>query len=135
VNLDPAAYAAADLPPDKSALIVFYCSNPWCRKAPNAGRRAAGLGYTNVAGIQGWGRAGCRWRAGGSRSAAPALRAPPSFGRQSAAGGIPKQAFAHPNPLDLCDLGKLHPPALRMYCRKLRLFARPFEVYARSFDV
>jgi rhodanese-related sulfurtransferase len=58
VNLDPAAYAAADLPPDKAALVVFYCSNPWCRKAPNAARRATGLGYTDVkvmsAGMQGW---------------------------------------------------------------------------------
>jgi rhodanese-related sulfurtransferase len=62
VNLDPIAYAPTDLPPDKAALVVFYCSNPWCRKAPNAARRATGLGYTNVkvmsAGIQGWVGAG-----------------------------------------------------------------------------
>jgi rhodanese-related sulfurtransferase len=62
VNLDPLAYAAADLPADKSALLVFYCSNPLCRKAPNAARRARALGWTNVkvmsAGIQGWLRAG-----------------------------------------------------------------------------
>jgi rhodanese-related sulfurtransferase len=58
VNLDPVAYAADRLPADKGALVVFYCSNPWCRKAPNAARRARSLGHTNVrvmsAGIQGW---------------------------------------------------------------------------------
>lgn len=58
VNLDPAAYDAGDLPADKGALLVFYCSNPWCRKAPGAARRAGSLGYRNVrvmsAGIQGW---------------------------------------------------------------------------------
>ena len=58
VNLDPVAYGAADLPSDRSALLVFYCSNPWCRKAPNAARRAGSLGYTDVrvmsAGISGW---------------------------------------------------------------------------------
>ena len=58
VHLDPLAYAATDLPADKNALLVFYCSNTWCRKAPNAARRATSLGHTNVkvmsAGIQGW---------------------------------------------------------------------------------
>jgi rhodanese-related sulfurtransferase len=58
VNLDPAAYDTAGLPADKNALLVFYCSNPWCRKAPNAARRANSLGYVNVrvmsAGIKGW---------------------------------------------------------------------------------
>jgi rhodanese-related sulfurtransferase len=58
LNLDPAAYGTGDLPPDRDALLVFYCSNPWCRKAPNAARRASALGYRNVqvmsAGIRGW---------------------------------------------------------------------------------
>jgi rhodanese-related sulfurtransferase len=58
VNLDPAAYDTGDLPANKDALLVFYCSNPWCRKAPNAARRASSLGYANVrvmsAGIKGW---------------------------------------------------------------------------------
>jgi rhodanese-related sulfurtransferase len=58
VNLDPMLYGIGDLPADKNALLVFYCSNPWCRKAPNAARRAGSLGYGNVrvmsAGIQGW---------------------------------------------------------------------------------
>jgi len=58
VNLDPVNYLDSDLPTDKSASVVFYCSNPFCRKAPNAARRAKELGYTNVkvmsAGISGW---------------------------------------------------------------------------------
>ncbi|PYQ10089.1 MAG: hypothetical protein DMH00_11845 [Acidobacteria bacterium] len=57
-NLDPAAYKESDLPPDKNAVLVFYCSNPMCRKAPNAARRAKKIGYHNVhvmlAGISGW---------------------------------------------------------------------------------
>ena len=58
VNLDPVTYASGDLPSDRNALLVFYCSNPWCRKAPNAARRAGAMGYGNVrvmsAGIKGW---------------------------------------------------------------------------------
>ncbi|HZF09209.1 MAG TPA: rhodanese-like domain-containing protein [Thermoanaerobaculia bacterium] len=58
VNLDPTAFAPADLPGDRMSLLVFYCSNPLCRKAPNAALRARKLGYENVrvmsAGIKGW---------------------------------------------------------------------------------
>jgi len=58
VNLDPAAFTEADLPKNKDAVLVFYCSNLFCRKAPNAARRAESFGYTNVhvmsAGISGW---------------------------------------------------------------------------------
>jgi rhodanese-related sulfurtransferase len=58
VNLDPATFGSSDLPADKAALLVFYCSNPLCRKAPNAALRARKLGHENVrvlsAGIQGW---------------------------------------------------------------------------------
>jgi len=57
-NLDPAGFHDSDLPADKNAALVFYCSNPMCRKAPNAARRAKGMGYVNVrvmsAGISGW---------------------------------------------------------------------------------
>lgn len=57
-NLDPRGFTAADLPGDRAALLVFYCSNPMCTKAPIAARRAKGMGYTQVrvmsAGIQGW---------------------------------------------------------------------------------
>lgn len=57
-NLDPVDYKDNDLPPDRDGMLVFYCSNPLCRKAPNAARRAKKLGYSNVhvlsAGISGW---------------------------------------------------------------------------------
>lgn len=51
-------FDAAALPPDTSSSLVFYCSNPMCRKAPGAARRAKKIGYTDVrvmsAGITGW---------------------------------------------------------------------------------
>lgn len=57
-HLDPARYAAADLPVEMHTPLVFYCSNALCRKAPLAARRARQLGYTDVsvmsAGISGW---------------------------------------------------------------------------------
>jgi rhodanese-related sulfurtransferase len=57
-NLDPENYAESDLPEDRDAEIVFYCSNSMCRKAPNAARRARKMGYRNVkvmsSGIKGW---------------------------------------------------------------------------------
>ena len=58
LNLDPVEYKDSDLPPGKESSVVFYCSNPLCRKAPNAARRAKKMGYSNVrvmsAGISGW---------------------------------------------------------------------------------
>lgn len=58
LNLDPVGYDERSLPADKDSLLVFYCSNPLCRKAPNAARRAKQMGYRNVhvmsAGISGW---------------------------------------------------------------------------------
>jgi rhodanese-related sulfurtransferase len=55
-------FDAAALPADRAAALVFYCSNPLCRKAPGAARRAESLGYTDVrvmsAGITGWNAAG-----------------------------------------------------------------------------
>lgn len=58
LNLDPAGYGESDLPADKHSPLVFYCSNPMCRKAPNAARRAKKMGYDHVkvmsAGISGW---------------------------------------------------------------------------------
>ena len=57
-HLDPIAFLDSDLPADKNTPLVFYCSNPMCRKAPNAARRAKKLGYGDVrvmsAGISGW---------------------------------------------------------------------------------
>lgn len=62
VHLDPIAFTGGDLPADKASPLVFYCSNLLCRKAPNAARRAEGMGYTDVrvmsAGISGWMTAG-----------------------------------------------------------------------------
>ncbi len=62
LNLDPIGYSISDLPTDKHSRLVFYCSNPMCRKAPNAARRAEKMGYSNVsvmsAGITGWVDAG-----------------------------------------------------------------------------
>jgi rhodanese-related sulfurtransferase len=58
LNLDPLTYSETALPPDKASGLVFYCSNPLCRKAPSAARRAKQMGYTDVkvmsAGISGW---------------------------------------------------------------------------------
>jgi rhodanese-related sulfurtransferase len=45
-TLDHANYQACDLPVSLEAPIVFYCSNPLCRKAPLAARRAKGFGRT-----------------------------------------------------------------------------------------
>lgn len=57
-NVDPVDYKDTDLPADRASELVFYCSNPMCRKAPNAARRAKQMGYENVrvmsAGISGW---------------------------------------------------------------------------------
>ncbi len=67
-HLDPERLAAADLPADKAATLVFYCSNPLCRKAPTAAKRARALGHTDVrvlsAGIRGWIAAGLPTEAG-----------------------------------------------------------------------
>ncbi|HTA64042.1 MAG TPA: rhodanese-like domain-containing protein [Xanthomonadaceae bacterium] len=58
LHFDPVAWSEADLPPDKQSSLVFYCSNPMCRKAPSAARRAKVMGYANVrvlsSGITGW---------------------------------------------------------------------------------
>ncbi|HEX2644806.1 MAG TPA: rhodanese-like domain-containing protein, partial [Thermoanaerobaculia bacterium] len=58
LNLDPVGFSDGDLPSDKGSSLVFYCSNPLCRKAPNAARRAKKMGYSDVrvmsAGISGW---------------------------------------------------------------------------------
>lgn len=61
-RLDALTFTEQDLPADRAAPLVFYCSNPLCRKAPNAARRARQMGYTEVAvmsaGIKGWVEAG-----------------------------------------------------------------------------
>lgn len=61
-RLDHDRFVAEDLPAGKDTPLVFYCSNPLCRKAPLAARRARAMGYTEVAvlsaGISGWLSAG-----------------------------------------------------------------------------
>ncbi len=56
--LDPVLYSEAELPSDRQTPLVFYCSNPFCRKAPTAARRALQMGFSDVrvlsAGISGW---------------------------------------------------------------------------------
>jgi rhodanese-related sulfurtransferase len=58
LNLDPSDFAYNDVPSGKESTLVFYCSGPMCRKAPNAARRANQMGFKNVkvmsAGISGW---------------------------------------------------------------------------------
>ena len=57
-NLDPVDYNGNDLPSGKESALVFYCSGPMCRKAPNAARRASQMGFKKAkvmsAGISGW---------------------------------------------------------------------------------
>jgi rhodanese-related sulfurtransferase len=57
-NLDSEGFRSEDLPADKRTRLVFYCSNPLCRKAPIAAKRAKQMGYEDVrvmsAGISGW---------------------------------------------------------------------------------
>ncbi len=58
LNLDPVQFTESQLPVDKQSQLVFYCSNPMCRKAPSAARRAKKMGFNNTmvmsAGISGW---------------------------------------------------------------------------------
>ncbi len=57
-----ASFEAKELPADKNAKLVFYCSNDRCLSSDAAAKRAIENGYTNVAvlsdGIQGWKKAG-----------------------------------------------------------------------------
>ncbi|MEP2448156.1 MAG: rhodanese-like domain-containing protein [Balneola sp.] len=57
-NLDPNSFSESDLNADKNSTLVFYCSNPMCRKAPNAAKKVKGMGFNDVrvlsAGITGW---------------------------------------------------------------------------------
>ena len=61
-HLDPEGFEEGDLPVERDRTLVFYCSNPLCRKAPRAAQRARKMGYRDVqvlsAGIRGWLAAG-----------------------------------------------------------------------------
>ena len=58
IHVNHATFDGSKLPADKHARLVFFCSNPMCRKVPNAAKLANKLGYTNtavlIAGIAGW---------------------------------------------------------------------------------
>lgn len=60
--IDPTQLGPQDLPTNRDQTLVFYCANPFCRKAPRAARQARQWGHTDVAvlaaGIEGWQRAG-----------------------------------------------------------------------------
>jgi rhodanese-related sulfurtransferase len=68
-HLDPQTFAESDLPAERDQALVFYCANPFCRKAPLAARRARGMGHPAVfvlsAGITGWLSAGLPTETGG----------------------------------------------------------------------
>ncbi len=55
-------YAASELPSNKDAKLVFYCSSSQCTSAPAAAKKAMAAGYSNVSqlkvGIKGWVEAG-----------------------------------------------------------------------------
>lgn len=61
-HLDTLEFSTDQLPADKTASLVFYCSNFFCSKAPKAARRARAMGYERVyvlaTGISGWITAG-----------------------------------------------------------------------------
>lgn len=55
-------YSASMLPPNKQALLVFYCANTQCTASHQAAEVAKKAGYNNVMvfadGIQGWKNSG-----------------------------------------------------------------------------
>ena len=57
-HLDPHQFTRADLPDDVATRLVFYCSNFFCAKAPQAARRARAMGFEHIyvlaTGISGW---------------------------------------------------------------------------------
>jgi len=62
LHLDPTGYSEGDLPSDKDSHLVFYCSNPMCRKAPNTARRELHAVHESTAGDTDAGRAVPAWR-------------------------------------------------------------------------
>ncbi|MBC2732492.1 rhodanese-like domain-containing protein [Thiobacillus sp.] len=64
LNHDEVRAQAADLLPDRDALVVVYCANARCRNSHMAANTLAAMGYTQVAvyadGKQDWLDAGLR---------------------------------------------------------------------------
>jgi rhodanese-related sulfurtransferase len=61
-HLHTLEFGPEQLPADRNATLVFYCSNFFCSKAPKAARRARAMGFEHVhvltTGISGWIAAG-----------------------------------------------------------------------------
>jgi rhodanese-related sulfurtransferase len=70
INVDPGRFDLDDLPHDREAMLVFYCSEPTQGASRHAAKRALKLGYAHVftmpAGIRGWMAAGKPVEAGRS---------------------------------------------------------------------
>jgi rhodanese-related sulfurtransferase len=68
-NVDPGEFGEHDLPHDRNAMLVFYCSDPTCGSSRHAAKKALKLGFAHVftmpAGIRGWLAAGMPVEAGG----------------------------------------------------------------------
>ena len=62
VLLSSYSFEASELPDDKAASLVFYCSSERCSAAPRAAERAQSAGFQQVyvmpEGIKGWVKAG-----------------------------------------------------------------------------
>ena len=58
INLDPADFNEADIPANRDATLIFYCSDPTCGASRYAAQKAARMGFVHVftmpAGIRGW---------------------------------------------------------------------------------
>jgi rhodanese-related sulfurtransferase len=58
IHINHETFDGTELPSNFNSSLVFYCSNPMCRKAPNAAKLAKSKGYLNAkvlsAGISGW---------------------------------------------------------------------------------
>ena len=70
INLDPAEFGEADLPHNRNAMLVFYCSDPACAASRHAAKKALKLGFAHVftmpGGVKGWMAAGKPVEAGRS---------------------------------------------------------------------
>lgn len=70
INVDPAEFSERDLPHDRNAMLVFYCSDPDRAASRHGARRALKLGFAHVfimpAGVRGWMAAGKPVEAGRS---------------------------------------------------------------------
>jgi rhodanese-related sulfurtransferase len=68
INLDPGEFGEDDLPCNRNATLVFYCSDPACGASRHAAKKAMKLGFAHVftmpAGIKGWLAAGLPVEAG-----------------------------------------------------------------------